>query len=81
MPEDESKLAGPQPTRVLEMRMLFDKGVMGGAYDGSKMDPFVKAAKFAGVVNSGNCDKCLHELDDHEGLIETNDSRLWICPT
>lgn len=81
LPDDEeSKLAGPQPTRVLEMRMLAAKGEIGGEYDGSNMERFIAGQKYAGVIGSGIHEACLHELDDHDGLIETNDSRLWICP-
>lgn len=77
---DESKPIDPQPTRVLEMRMLHAKGEIGGEAD-EPSKPLTKAAPYTGVAPSGIAGCCNKPLDDHEGLIETRDSRLWICPT
>lgn len=75
----ESKPINPQPTRVLEMRMLHAKGEIGTEYDGSNMKPLIAAVHLTGAP-SGLLQCCGRPMDSHEGVAETNDPRLWLCP-
>ena len=80
MNEPQPEPMQSQPTRVLEMRMLAAKGEIGGSED-CPSQPMVKSQPYTGISASGITACCERPLDDHNGLIETNDARLWICPT